>query len=305
MGRACAVLLIAVALGLVVPAADSASPQTADRPLLIWAKFSLKPHDGFRFRAEAHGGKATLYVERGRQAVSYTAPGAVSTQGIEARFGDLGRISVEFRPDRPGSFCKRHAVSVGGAFVGTIEFDGERGYLHVDADRARGSIFMFDLPRCPGRPRVATTGDTDCQVVGGGSCPAADGRREEEEAEGATLSAFTRRHGRFLVAIGLRSSDDKSKSLTTGGRVEYRGQMRVVRISSVVAGRERFVFDEPLAFATLQPPRPFAGSAQFVRAADGSTSWTGSLSVALLGADPVSLAGPEFTVQLKREIPGD
>jgi hypothetical protein len=41
----------------------------------------------------------------------------------------------------------------------------------------------------------------------------------------------------------------------------------------------------------VQPPSPFTGSGDFLRNADGSTSWTGSLAVPIPGLGTVKLTG--------------
>jgi hypothetical protein len=69
---------------------------------------------------------------------------------------------------------------------------------------------------------------------------------------------------------------------------------------SVAAGgpANDFVFDGALAAATVTPPRPFVGSGSFLRNADGSTSWTGTLSVRVPGLGMVGLTEPGFTGKL-------
>ncbi len=55
-----------------------------------------------------------------------------------------------------------------------------------------------------------------------------------------------------------------------------------------------------LAGATVQPPKPFVGTASFNRNADGSTEWLGTLSVALPGVGSIALVGPTFTAKLEK-----
>ena len=59
-----------------------------------------------------------------------------------------------------------------------------------------------------------------------------------------------------------------------------------------------FSFDEALTTATVSPPPPSHGTATLVRAADGSTSWSGSLSATMLGRR-YPLAGPGFESELQ------
>jgi hypothetical protein len=76
--------------------------------------------------------------------------------------------------------------------------------------------------------------------------------------------------------------------------VEKRGRMSVARIAGVRAPASAFAFDQAAGTATVAPPAPFSGSASLQRNADGSKAWAGPLSVDVLGADPVTLAGPRF-----------
>ncbi|HET7508324.1 MAG TPA: hypothetical protein VFJ53_08205, partial [Solirubrobacterales bacterium] len=45
---------------------------------------------------------------------------------------------------------------------------------------------------------------------------------------------------------------------------------------------------------TVEPPKPFAGSAAFTRTPESTFSWSGDLSVEFPGMNPVRLAGPGF-----------
>jgi hypothetical protein len=59
-----------------------------------------------------------------------------------------------------------------------------------------------------------------------------------------------------------------------------------------------FVFDTSRGSVEVTPPRPFTGSGVLQEAADGSTLWTGDLSVTLPGIGSVPLVGPTFTSRL-------
>jgi hypothetical protein len=78
--------------------------------------------------------------------------------------------------------------------------------------------------------------------------------------------------------------------------------MLIARAAFAKAPSPAFVFDHARATATVHPPAPFSGEATFARNGHGSAVWTGSLSVALLGIDPVALAGPAFHGSLRPEF---
>jgi hypothetical protein len=294
MGRLSTVFLLIAVLGLAgLSSPPAASPDPAARSLSNWVEFRLRWPGGFAISVEGDGSPITLRVRRGFQETSYSVPGSVSDRGVFARFGRLGRIAVEFRPRRRAAACEKRLFAPRGIFAGTIRFDGEGGYVNVDAERARGTLSAFGPLACRHRMRPS--------LHAAASEPEG---REPEEASYATLTAVTPGARRVLVAIGVRSADGSSESFIGGERRERRGRMRIERTSSVASRNDVFIFDSALRSATLQPPPPFQGSASFERAAGGSTRWTGSLSLALLGAKPVRLTGAAFTVRLKRELAG-
>jgi hypothetical protein len=74
-----------------------------------------------------------------------------------------------------------------------------------------------------------------------------------------------------------------------------------VQIARVVFGggpASECPFAESPNPVTVTPSAPFSGTATLQRNADGSTRWTGSLSVPMLGRGPVPLTGPAFTAGL-------
>jgi hypothetical protein len=50
----------------------------------------------------------------------------------------------------------------------------------------------------------------------------------------------------------------------------------------------------PPRSASVDPPRPFTGSATFQQESSKNFSWTGDLSAELPGIGDVALAGPDF-----------
>jgi hypothetical protein len=80
------------------------------------------------------------------------------------------------------------------------------------------------------------------------------------------------------------------------------------RVGALHIGRSVLVEGMPASFealgdlssATIGPPKPFSGTASFVRKIDGSTEWSGTLSVALPGAESTALTGPEFEADLAK-----
>jgi hypothetical protein len=80
----------------------------------------------------------------------------------------------------------------------------------------------------------------------------------------------------------------------------------VARGVQLTAGSGAFRWDLKKGTATLRPPKPFTGSATFTRRSKGRPgAWKGSLTMPILGGDPVRLAGAEFHAVFHKGLPQD
>jgi hypothetical protein len=247
----------------------------------VSASFELKATNGLSGQVATTGRAVDLILFGHHEFALYRVKGKVSEQGVSARFGKLGRISVRFHPDGPHSRAKKECVGKrfeNGVFLGTIEFRGERGYTTVDASRVRGCL------------RHLHSRDPLAALRAGASAV-------EEEREVATLTVKAGR--RFFRVAGFREPDGSGEAEFTGGVLERRGAMQIGRVGIVPGKAPTFVFDHAKGTATVSPPEPFSGTATFERHPDGTKSWTGSLSVSLLGVDPLPLTGPSFEASLR------
>jgi hypothetical protein len=263
-------------------------------------ELELKASNGLSARLEGEGDRVELTVLGRRQSVSYTVRGSVTEAGIEARFGKLGRISVEFRPTRtlettkPSPECEGPPWSTkAGFFSGVIEFAGERGYVRIDSARARGKLRVNPDWKCDYRRRAAARRDLG------------EIRAREEEGDVATLDAYASQRSRFFRAFAVRDPKYRDYTYFYGGTVQRRQGVRIVRAAFASARSASFAFDHERGTAAISPPWPFRGSATFGRARSGANAWTGSLSVPLLGAAPVALTGARFDAKLVRSFPSE
>jgi hypothetical protein len=276
MRRPIALILTVLAV-LALPTSVAAGPR-ADSPLRqrasgVFAQFKLKANNGLSAQLVTTGNTVDLEISGHNQFAVYRVKGTVSERGVSARFGNLGRISVRFQPAGTAGQVRK------GVFVGTIEFTGERDYVRVDATRAKGSM-------------LRTTRHRD--GVGARSS------RVGEEPRKATLSA--KAGDRLFRAAVVVEPNGRGVSVFSGGLRERQGAMLIGRGALVKGTPTAFLFDHASGTATVQPPLPFSGSASLATRPDGSKGWEGTLSVPLLGADPVTLAGPEFQAELLREF---
>ncbi len=114
------------------------------------------------------------------------------------------------------------------------------------------------------------------------------------------LAAFTPNGRVVFLALGSGDPRELDLSIFGAGTKERRGAVRISRLAFVFARARAFAVESDLAAATARPPKPFSGTASFARDASGSTSWTGTLAVALPGAGAVPLTGPVFTADLAK-----
>lgn len=271
-------------------------PTTATAALKV-AEFDLEASNGytafFEFsRQEASVAAIAVPSPLSVVSAAYISKGRFKEDRIRARFGNRGRVAVEFRPSgratyrRPPRRCEGEPkVTQPGVFVGTIRFRGEAGYTELERARARGEMRTLTRWECR-RGRRAR---------GAGLDPEAERFTVlEAGAGGYPVASFS--------AIASRPKGRSGETRFVASRLEGRPtSMVVIRRVFAHGEDESFRFDEALSTATAAPPPPFEGSAAFTRDAGGEGgSWLGSLTVDFPGAADVPLAGEDSRAQLFR-----
>jgi hypothetical protein len=298
-----------------IPVVTAAVPQEAcpvghiivDVSYYCTAEFTLRGSNGYRIAVSSENvgqGPSTieLSAQRRNEDIVYEAHGTVTPTSMRASFGRLGRVSLRFRPSgktRQVKVAKRcHAdrppvvKAKLGTFVGTVRFQGERGYTKVSAHRATGGI---------GDPLAIRSEGPDCET-------SRSKAKKMQELESVALSASdpTAAIG-FTVAraFGQLSRLGPPTALSPQGRylfllfaAERAEQMSILRSVAAVGSAGDFLFDNALTSATVSPPAPFTGTGGFQRNSDGSTDWTGTLSVPVAGLGMVRLTEPGFRAEL-------
>jgi hypothetical protein len=253
-------------------------------------EFSLKGSGGYSISVFGNHGRVSLTAQRGNASVTYKARGLASSRRIKARFGGLGRVSVRFHPTRPSHLvpeppgnCKgRGEVVQAGRFVGTIAFEGEQGYTTVHASGAMGKVTKAFKQTC----------------ISQGS--------EEGGPTVTILNASSKSSGVFITAFKVvyRAHPRFDGALLGASIVEFRpGGLSILRSISVTTSLDAFTVSGSggeITSATIAPPRPFTGTAEYQRTKGSSGSWTGSLVGDFPGRGEVSLAGPEFSAEISR-----
>lgn len=255
--------------------------------------FTVEASRGYEVKVATFGDAVVLAVSRGRSKrqfseTAYLARGVATPERLQATFGKFGKVSMRFRESRnrtwrgkrrrcrgAGRFVRRRGV-----FVGKLLFRGEDGYVAVDARRARGSVVTVAAKCRRPRQRPRT--------------PFAQASSHRSEP-GAALLAIARDgvDSTAFLALELR---ERMLFLTTDE--ESRGKLSIVRVA-LVRGTRPFRVNEAATSSRISPPGLFHGTGRYAAAPDGTSTWTGSLSVNFPGAPRFPLAGPRFEVFLE------
>jgi hypothetical protein len=266
-------------------------------------EFGLPAGNGYRIAVTGEVGAnsttpddVTLSASKGAVTVNYLGHGRLTSTRMTAAFGRFGSFSLRFRPSGnvrhvkvPSSCVKGRPPVVTarlGTYVGVIRFEGEGGYSRVLAHRADGGL---------GDP-LAIKPKLECE----GGSPGA--RRREAQTIRLSASAKTSDGGVSFgawagPAYPFKPSRSDPYTFLTLANERAKG-VDVLRTAATTAPAADFVFDSALDSATVAPPAPFGGSATFQRDLDGSTTWSGSLTVSFPGMPSVALTGPQFEAAL-------
>jgi hypothetical protein len=317
-----ALCLAALALSSIAATQGVAAASSKPNPLFPRvARFYLRGSHGYKVTVvaalEGPGSPVRVIVEDHEGGAEYQVPGTVTRHGIHASFGQLGVISLRFRPSgrvlhsqTEGGGCSLRAKAHLGAFVGAFRFQGEGGYTTVDTHRVQGG---FGAPTAPINER---------EQMKLGCLNAAETHIMAPEQIAQRLSTATTTPGESTPGLGVFAAASALDEATLFGawrfslrhpeeegatpeaciffalREETRGEMDIARTALSGGPLSQCPYDETSGTFIATPDRPFSGSATFQRNADGSTSWLGPLAVPMLGLGVVPLTGPGFTGKL-------
>lgn len=319
-GRVLRRLLCAAALALfALPAAASAQAPGLPLPLLPGAppqlramlqsraaptgstvprrfvdhQLHLRAQHGYLVYVIGIGNEVMIEVGRrnGHAISAYVVKGKVTPTGLSGDFGELGRVSLRFRPDRgPGSvhtklLCRGVPLRFerDGVYSGTVRFRGEDGYVAVRSHRARGQR-KTAATRCgPRRSRRSTQRANSSRVHRQVKLPRALFASSRSGVDVVEMLSFTTRDKVVTVAMTAQSL----------------GSMGVFHLAYDKAAPRVFALDDALTRANLSPTRPFSGSGFYRAAPDGTRTWDGTLAVSFPGAPKLPLAGPGFEAELE------
>lgn len=295
--------LAVVTLGALPQAHADSRFEVHDRSLRL-AVF-LEASNGYLGLVTTQGHKRVrLNLWKGDTEIEALTSGRVTRHGIDARFADLGEISVRFRGrpidlrsrgDGDGNGerrCRgRKPTLEAGLFTGKVRFRGENGFTRVDAERATGFVDRRYRRVCRRDPKVGSSIGAVLERLFG-SLPVTALR----------ASARVDRANVVFEALAI----DFSPFFGPGAGLEYLFSAQLVerdqgtRLARSVGaeGSDRsFLFRRTKVAprtATVKAPKPFAGNARYGKERGAPASWAGSLTAHLPGAGSVAVAGPEF-----------
>jgi hypothetical protein len=274
----------------------------------------LGARDGYKIGLEMPNDRVALFYVSGFEQANGSIAGSGSVyvvhnhdslaQGvIRARLGSLGRVSLRFEPNgriRKQTLelgCKgRQPITEYGRFIGHVSFDGEGGYLHASFAKGRGEVTHAFRLKC----KKGRAYDLSQKSLREYAVPSFGFNFFPGEGSVALLYAVTSAHGRSIVIRAAHREGSSPGAEVQLGTLESRGEMVIGR-SAYVNGfpgtlRTSLPGVHP-ATATLAPPAPFYGEADYLEKSPTSHSWTGTLGVNLPGLT-LPLTGPGFYTSL-------
>lgn len=270
----------------------------------------LEAKHGYEITVTGEGGVVAMEVSkpapRGKESAferllgirsavtAYVARGTVTPRRIVASFGKFGKLDLRFRPSgqvvksRSRKRCRGvdHFTSRLGVFVGGFRFSGEKNYVAVRSHRVKGRVRSPLRLRCASRFRFRQVASTRARPV------------SHSPSFLPTFLSASNRHG--VAGTELIGITARKATLFLVVTEEGLGSMARIRYAlATERSKEAIAMNDALTSASIQPPPPFHGKGTYRAAPDGTTSWTGPLSVSLPGAPHLPLTGAEFKTTLE------
>jgi hypothetical protein len=227
---------------------------------------------------------------------------------LRARFGSIGRVDLSFRPSgktkvgHSAKHCRgRRPQTEYGEYYGTVSLRGEHGYFHLHAHTVTGTRSQTFRLSCARGQAVKDKARSLYGYVApnlGFSVSSAGGSI-------ALLLAASRHDGRFVYLRAAHMQSANPGAEVQVGAVERAPGMAIGHGAVVEGGEGTLLTSLPgvhPATATLAPPAPFHGEANFVENGPTSHSWTGTLGVKFPGLD-LPLTGRSYGTSLCVESP--
>lgn len=236
------------------------------------------------FGVPARKGKPSsviLLVARKGAAVSYATRATVTETSVEADLGELGQISMEFRPSGKArvarSRCGGEPVTfASGYYEGTVSFRGEEGYTTIEATRAEGAFDFLLNVLCPG-----SSGSTRGPLL-----------------PGAQLDIYSDQSQEGRVHLKVVKNRPAARAHLEASLSEERDGISVGRYVSLFGPSHVFDYDREIQGATVRSSaEPFSGSMRFRRGKPNRLS--GNLIIGFPGRADVRVTGLQARATLQ------
>jgi hypothetical protein len=289
------VLVCVVAALLALPAGGSAKAPSEVHPGRYLLTIELPESNGWAMSILAYDHRQVyLRAQRGFTALSYRAPGRVSSRRVEADFGTLGKIDLDLAlkargtgvPRLHGRCTGRSPYELAGRFHGSVEFTGEPHLASASIHRGKAMILRTFQHVC--RPDKSK-----------------DKLRNAFKPEFSVFGARSHESGRTtsFEAVGISIESELLLGVIGAKVYERAGEVGIARSTA------ELVLEKELRFSKsgvepervwVKPPRPFLGKASYLKGTGEPPTWSGDLRVRVPGGGLVSLAGPTFDSTLCR-----
>jgi hypothetical protein len=254
---------------------------------------NIRGSNGYGISLFGNAGYVYMTVSGHHATVSYTARGRASGGRIKARFGRVGRVSLEFHRrgvphlihEVPNNCTGEGRIVERGVFTGRLRFDGEMQYASVHASHLRGKLTrhlpeVCDEPRSEAKPSPIRW--TELQATSKDAQTIFDAFKFDSGSGSVQSRAF------FVASV--------VEPLTP--------KFSIIRTAEIGASSDDFEATREkghVTSATVEPPAPFSGTATYLRSPPSSPEgWTGSLAVELPGIGKIGLTGPGFCAESER-----
>jgi hypothetical protein len=288
---------------LFVPAATTAEARTVVHPESFRFEAKLPSSDGYSVFLRGYGHRR-IELDLGSEdfeepytTMTYRTTGRVNRHGIEADFGEFGRVEMRFSgsPQKsavrfPNCKAAKRGVNQFGVLRGSFEFKSLGGVVELAADRVEGETQHRPKRTCTPKPSRVRSGRPDFSE-----------RRRPRKAEpesalltfaarghmaGRTIDLYLNRFGGLIVDMAAKSTRRFGSVLvSTSVHAPFEGET----VEFSVTGSS----PRPRS-AELSAPAPFSGSGTYRKRPGRAPSWLGSLAAEIPGEGTLPLAGPDF-----------
>jgi hypothetical protein len=227
----------------------------------------------------------------------------IASGGLRATFGSMGTVNLRFQPSgrtkvgHSTKHCRgRSPQTEYGDYRGTVSLRGEDGYFQLRTNKMSGlRSHTFRLNCAPGQAHKDVSKRLDEYVA-----PFEGFTTTSAGGSIALILAVSKYGGRYVYLRAAHMQSSAPGAEVQAGALEMEPHMAIGHSAYVTGGEGTLLTSLPgvhPATATLAPPDPFQGEANFLENSPTSHSWTGTLAVSFPGLD-LPLTGPTYATSL-------